>query len=166
MYCPNCAAQIEETQKYCRSCGTDVSLVSQALKGILPEKDDVEAYRGHRRRRSEDKKPPSIEGAVGNFFMGIGFIVVSLAAREYAPAGEIWWFWLLIPAFRCMGAGVGQFLKLRERRLQQERLQMNSMPGQPPITSPTSRVTDTSDALSPLSVTEHTTKHLDPSRPD
>ena len=38
MYCPNCAAQIEETQKYCRSCGTDVNLVSQALKGQLPSK--------------------------------------------------------------------------------------------------------------------------------
>src|SRR5215831_8912793 len=36
MYCPNCAAQIEETQKYCRSCGTDVSLVSQALRANCP----------------------------------------------------------------------------------------------------------------------------------
>src|SRR5215813_14151855 len=170
MYCPNCATQIEETQKYCRSCGTDVNLVSQALKGQLPSKGPVGIHRGHsgrlRERRREDKKPPSIEGAVRVLFTGLGFVFVSLAAREYAPAGEIWWFWLLIPAFRCMGAGVGQFLKLRERRLQQERLQMNSMPGQPPITSPTSRVTETSDALSPLSVTEHTTKHLDPSRPD
>ena len=62
MYCPNCAAQIEDTQKYCRSCGANVSLVSQALKGILPGNDDAGVYRGDfRLMRIEDKKPLSIE---------------------------------------------------------------------------------------------------------
>src|SRR5215468_4761620 len=93
MYCPNCAAQIEETQKYCRSCGANVSLVSQALEGQLPSKVSVGIHRGHRRRlremRREDKKAPSIEGAVRSFFTGLGFVFVSLAAREFAPAGEI-----------------------------------------------------------------------------
>src|SRR5215831_18721732 len=64
MYCPNCAAQIEETQKYCRSCGNDVNLVSQALKGQLPSKVTVGIHRGHsgrlRERRRVDRKPPSI----------------------------------------------------------------------------------------------------------
>jgi len=173
MYCPNCAAQIEETQKYCRSCGTDVNLVSQALKGQLPGKVAVGIHRGHsrrlRERRREDKKPPGIEGAVGTFFTGLGFVFVSFAAREFAPAGHIWWFWLLIPAFSCMGAGIGQFLKLREQRWQQQGSQFDSTPGQPTFTSPTTRMPEisaptTSDPSSPSSVTEHTTKHLDPSR--
>jgi zinc-ribbon domain len=173
MYCPNCAAQIEETQKYCRSCGTDVSLVSQALKGQLPSRGPAGIHLGHRERlrerRREDKKPPSIEGAVRSFFTGLGFVFVSFAAREFAPAGEIWWFWLLIPAFSCMGAGIGQFLKLREQRWQQQGSQFDSMPNQPTFTSPTTRMPEisaptTSDLASPSSVTEHTTKHLDPSR--
>src|SRR5262245_64993159 len=71
MYSPNCAAQIEETQKYCRSCGTDVSLVSQALKGQLPSRGAAGIHLGHserlRERRREDKKPPSIEGAIQIF---------------------------------------------------------------------------------------------------
>src|SRR5262245_11360665 len=181
MYCPNCAAQIEETQKYCRSCGTDVSLVSQALNGQLPSRGDVGIHLGHsgrlrevrrerrlRERRREDK-PPSIEGAVRTFFTGLGFVFVSFAAREYAPAGEIWWFWLLIPAFSCLGAGIGQFLKLREQRRQQQGSQFDSMPSQPTFTSPTTRMPEisvqiTPDPPSPSGVTEHTTKHLDPSR--
>jgi MFS family permease len=168
MYCPNCAAQIEETQKYCRSCGTDVSLVSQALKGQLSSRGAVGHSGRLRERRREDKKPPSIEGAVRAFFTGLGFIFVSFAAMAFAPAGEIWWFWLLIPAFSCMGAGIGQFLKLREQRQQQQGSQFDSMPSQPTFTSPTTRTPEisaptTSDLLSPTSVTEHTTKHLDPS---
>jgi hypothetical protein len=173
MYCPNCAAQIEETQKYCRSCGTDVNLVSQALKGQLPSMGAGGMHRGHsgrlRERRREDNKTPSIERAVRAFFTGLGFLFVSLAAREFAPAGGIWWFWLLIPAFSCMGAGIGQFLKLREQRWQRQGSQFDSMPGQPTFTSPTTRMPEisaptTSDPSSPSSVTEHTTKHLDPSR--
>jgi zinc ribbon protein len=173
MYCPNCASQIEETQKYCRSCGTDVSLISQALKGQLPSRDAVGIHRGHRgrlrERRREDKTPPSIDGAVRTFFTGLGFVFVSFAAREFAPAGKIWWFWLLIPAFSCMGAGIGQFLKLREQRGQQQGSQFDSMPSQPTFTSSTTRMPEisaqtTSDPPSSSSVTEHTTKHLDPSR--
>ena len=173
MYCPNCAAQIEETQKYCRSCGTDVSLVSQALKGQLPSKGDVGIHRGPsgrlRAMRREDKKNPSIEGAVGSFFTGLGFVFVSFAALIFAPAGEIWWFWLFIPAFALMGTGIGQFLKLREQRRQQQGAQFDSMPSQPTFTSPTTHMPEisapaTSDSPSPSSITEHTTKHLDPSR--
>jgi zinc-ribbon domain len=173
MFCPNCSAQIEETQKYCRSCGTDVSLVSQALKGQLPSSDAFGTHREYRRRlrerRREDKRPPGIEGAVRTFFTGIGFIFVSFAALEFAPAGGIWWFWLLIPAFSCMGAGIGQFLKLREQRRQQQGSQIDSTPGQPAFTSPTARMPEISAQTpsappSSSSVTEHTTKNLDPSR--
>lgn len=173
MYCPNCASQIEETQKYCRSCGANVSLVSQALEGQLPGKVTVGIHQGHsgrlRERRREDRKTPSIEGAVRSFFTGLGFVFVSFAAREFAPAGEIWWFWLLIPAFSCMGAGIGQFLKLREQRRRQQRSQFDSMTSQPTFTSPTTRMPEisgptTSEPPSPSSIIEHTTKHLDPSR--
>ncbi len=173
MYCPNCAAQFEETQKYCRSCGTDVNLVSQALKGQLPSKGAVGRHRGHsgrlRERRREDKQHPSIEGAVRAFFTGLGFVFVSFAAREFAPAGKIWWFWLLIPAFSCMGAGIGQFLKLRGQHRQQQVSQFDSKTSQPTFTSPTTRMPEipaptTSEPPSLSSVTEHTTKHLDPSR--
>src|SRR5215510_8229527 len=148
MYCPNCATQIEETQKYCRSCGANVSLISQALEGQLPSKGAVGIHRRHsgrlRERRREDRKPPSIDGAVRSFFTGLGFLFVSFAARGFAPAGEIWWFWLLIPAFSCMGAGIGQFLKLRDQRRRQQGSQFDSVTTQPTFTSPTTRMPEIS----------------------
>jgi hypothetical protein len=51
VYCPNCATQIEETQKYCRSCGTDMGLVSHALKGQLSSRGAAGIHRGHSGRR-------------------------------------------------------------------------------------------------------------------
>jgi hypothetical protein len=68
-----------------------------------------------------------------------------------------------------MGAGIGQFLKLREQRRQQQGSHFDSMPSQPTFTSPTTRMPEiaaqtTSDTPSSSSITEHTTKHLDPSR--
>ena len=41
MYCPNCAATIDGV-KFCRSCGSNVSLVPQAMSGQLPQSDDAE----------------------------------------------------------------------------------------------------------------------------
>jgi hypothetical protein len=60
-------------------------------------------------------------------------------------------------------------LKLHEQRRQQQGSQFDSMPSQSTFTSPTARMPEisaptTSDLSSPSSVTEHTTKHLDPSR--
>ena len=168
MYCPNCGGQIEETQKFCRSCGANVSLVPQALTGQLPQlaPEEVETPPGRRHHRHH--RPISIERAASLFFNGLGLIFVSFAARNFAPAGKIWWFWLLIPAFSCMGAGVGQYLKLREQQRQQRPQQPNPIITQQNFASPTARMPEisaptNSEVASPSSVTEHTTKHLDQS---
>ncbi|MGH9839501.1 MAG: hypothetical protein ACREEM_12035 [Blastocatellia bacterium] len=136
-----------------------MSLVPQALTGELT----------HRGRHRHDK-PISIERAASSFFTGLAFIFVAFAARGFAPAGQIWWFWLLIPAFTCMGRGIGLYLKLREQqRQQQQRAQFNPVVNQPNLTPPAAPGLEppaptTSELRIPSSVTENTTRHLDPSR--
>src|SRR5262249_34591626 len=170
MYCPKCAAQIEDTQKFCRSCGANVSLVSQALEGQLPNAltIGVHAGRGRHRRRNwhEEKRPPSIERAVGSFFTGIGFIMAALAVLFFFPGGVTWGWAFFIPGFACLGGGAGQYLRLKEQRQQQQfnsasnpqsSYQTTVQPSQPvaELSAPT-----TSELQTPASVTEHTTKHL------
>lgn len=168
MYCPNCANPIDGTQKFCRACGANVSLVPQAMSGNLPTTPHIGVHYGRHRRR--ERRPPAIEGAVSSFFAGIGFLAVSIAVAKYAPAGHLWWFWMLIPAFSCIGAGIGQYLKLKEYERQRQQALHPTTPqmnlAAPPqayaagLPAPT-----TSELPPPSSIAEHTTKHLDPSRP-
>src|SRR5262249_35099854 len=128
MYCPKCAAQIEETQKFCCSCGANVSLVSQALEGRLPNKvtvgmiglQDLQNWHGRSKKgRHRDDKTVSIEKAAATFFTGIGFVMAALAVLRYFPGGFTWGWAFFIPGFACIGEGVGQYLRLKEQRQQQ-----------------------------------------------
>lgn len=159
MYCPKCAAPIEGS-KFCRSCGANVSLVPQALTGELPVQP---ADDRHGRRHG---KSPSVEKAMGNIFTGIGFIFIALAIWRFMPGGFVWWFWMLIPAFSLIGAGVGQYLKVREMERQRS-LEARPAGYRPPeslsgteeqaVLSPPT----TSELKAPGSIAEHTTRHLE-----
>jgi hypothetical protein len=166
MYCPNCAAPIDGV-KFCRSCGSNVSLVPQAMSGQSPQSEAPvgELHFGvHRLGRRHRRREPSVEGAAISFFSGIGFIIAAIAILFYAPAGASWWWSFLIPAFATIGQGVGQYLQWREQQRKQSILERpvnqpgahQSFPQPPAIHAPT-----TSELVKPSSVTEHTTRHLE-----
>jgi hypothetical protein len=166
MYCPNCAAPINGV-KFCRSCGANVSLIPEAMTGRL-EADSEDKPRRSRHRK--DKKPPTIEGAMSSIFTGLGFLFVSFAVLRFFPGGRIWWFWMLIPAFACLGEGIGKYLRLKSE--QQRALTPPSMPPQTPMMMPEQPVQHpqikaptTSNLQAPAgSITEGTTRNLDPAR--
>ena len=177
MYCPNCAAPVDG-MKFCRKCGANVSLVPQALTGQLPTAEPatpseplaIGIHYGRRgRQRDRQNKPPSIEGAAGEFFGGLGLLLVSLAIWQFFPGGAYWWFWLLIPAFGAMGKGIGQYLSVREQQRNLLPPPFNAptasshAPAQPQFSAPT-----TSELKLPVnaptpqaSIAEHTTALLD-----
>ncbi len=119
MFCPKCGTKNPANGKFCRSCGTDLSPVSDALAGkssnqwqnfsamkpIKPlEPMDLWNHKG---------KPVHWEGAFGKLFMGIAFMVVSIVIAV-SGRGTGWWFWMLIPAFSMLGAGIAQIMQLRK----------------------------------------------------
>lgn len=167
MFCPKCGSQSPEDLKYCRSCGTDLGAVSQALTGklALPGKSESRGHRG---------EEPRIDSAINSLFTGLAFICVSFAVLFFAPAGRIWWFWMLIPAFISLGKAIGEYMRWKER--QRGRVEAQSQPqfqppSQPPqylSPPPVSGAYDTPrsfEAAPPPSVTEGTTRHLDAARP-
>lgn len=172
MFCPRCAAQNTEEAKFCRSCGADISLVPQAVSGALAERlavgeDNFESRvlsRHERRARKRSGAPVNIERAVRSFFMGVALIFVAFAARTWAPAGSIWWFWLFIPAFGMLADGVSTYLRLAEEKKRTTAAPPFYTP--PPTAVPHApRVNElpqrnTGEMIPPPSVTEGTTRHL------
>ena len=165
MYCPNCAASIDGA-KFCRSCGSNVSLVPQAMSGQLPQSHASEGelhfgvhHLGHRHRR---EKEPNVEGAIPELFIGIAFMVAAFSVLVFAPGGVFWWWSLLIPAFALIGEAVGKYLRWREQQRRQTSFNQPFVYQEPAQAAAISAPT-TSELVKPSSVTEHTTRHLETS---
>ncbi|HEY0170186.1 MAG TPA: zinc ribbon domain-containing protein [Pyrinomonadaceae bacterium] len=171
MFCPKCATQNIEGAKFCRSCGTDISLVPQVLTGQLAARlsaADDETLQGHRRhRRGRRDGAPSIERAVKNLFMGVAFIFIAFAVKTWAPAGHIWWFWMFLPAAGMLADGVSTYLRLAsEGKSHAAHADPHAhTPPRPSFAPPPRSVgslptADTGEMVPPPSVTEGTTRHL------
>ena len=167
MYCPKCGTENIEEARFCRGCGADIGLVSQALSGHLPEKrsaghDLEESSHGRYGRHQRRQREPRIDKAITNIFTGIGFILVASMVYVFAPAGKIWWFWMLIPAFTMLGGGIAEYVRYKHSRGGE----LSSPEGESrPAAVPPARVSalpprNTSEMVPPPSVTEGTTRHL------
>ena len=162
MFCPKCGIQNPETGKFCRSCGTDLEPVSNALSGKLPLDESCFNSKG---------KPVSRESAATKFSMGVAFVIIAIALAVTGKGGG-WWFWMLIPAFMMLGTGAAQYAYLRNFERGKQRFTAESEnvisggvsnaslpPPQTTFVAPESRY-KTGD-LVPPSVTDPTTKHLE-----
>jgi hypothetical protein len=164
MFCPKCATQNLEGASYCRSCGANISLIPHALSGQLPQAREDDLDIGSRRRRRRGREL-SLDHAFKNIFMGIAFLLISLALA-YSRMGTGWWFWMLIPAFSMMGTGVAQYIRLKERSKQVFPIGNVGQPSMQPSMQPPRRVDafptpNTGELVPPPpSVTEGTTRHL------
>jgi hypothetical protein len=182
MFCPKCGVKNPEAGKFCRSCGTDLSPVSEALSG-KPSNSELPGFRmtiqpmqpiqpiNLMNRRG---KSVSWESMLSTMFTGLAFLVISiiLGVSGVANASR-WWFWLLIPAFAMLGTGLAQYIQLKKNEQkfvpnsQQPEIvksfDQNSNASLPPIqteyVAPESRY-KTGD-LMPPSVAEGTTRHLE-----
>ena len=164
MFCPKCGIQNPDTGKFCRSCGTDLGNVSDALSGKLV----IEKGCGTNRRG----RPITIESAAAKFFMGLAFLAVSVILA-FTGKGSGWWFWMLIPAFMFVGSGIAQYMQIR--RTERGRMnfsaeagravhaapQQSTLPPQPANFAPFPESRYKTGDLFPPSVTDGTTRHLE-----
>src|ERR1041384_8318266 len=95
MFCPKCATKNLDGASFCRTCGANISLVPQALTGQLAQPPvEEEFYEGRRGKRGKEL---TLDRAFKHIFMGIAFFIVAIALSR--TIGQVWWFWMLIPAF-------------------------------------------------------------------
>jgi hypothetical protein len=144
MYCPTCAAQNIDNAQFCRTCGADISFLSQAVTRRLPEKEQQAAEKGLRYS-----------------FIGAGFLLIAIIMLFAAPAPTNWalCFSMLCAAFPLLGSGVAKMLSVRryQQRFTLGSAETQKLAGQSVGQLPPR---NTSEIVPPASITEGTTKTL------
>ncbi|KXK02167.1 MAG: hypothetical protein UZ17_ACD001001537 [Acidobacteria bacterium OLB17] len=161
MFCPKCGQTNPEGSRFCRGCGTEIADIA----GTLAAKAASPAL------QCDKGKPITYERAIGKLFTGFAFLAVSIALA-FSRMGTGWWFWMLIPAFASLGAGVAQYMQLRRYEKGQAAFAAG-MPHQIVAPPPSYGLPDRQPApasvesryktgdLVPPSVTDNTTRHLE-----
>ena len=160
MFCPKCAAQNLEGASFCRVCGQNISLVPQALTGELQQTNEAELSRFEKRQLRRHGKEVSLERAFKNMFMGIAFLLVTMALM-FSRMGAGWWFWMLIPAFSMLGTGIAQLIRIKEatnRPLSFQNPVQAAIQNPQHVSFPRRNTGELT--APPPSVTEGTTRHL------
>lgn len=169
MFCPKCGTQNPDDGRFCRSCGADLGNVSAALSGKISKPQNLVDRKG---------RPVNWESAITKIFTGAAFLVVAVVLGITGMAGaRVWWFWMLIPAFSALGAGIAQYVQLKKSEGQNVVVAPQNTQNtiaQPPVNQalpptqtdyvapPKGSIYDTGElAPRPGSVTEATTRHLE-----
>lgn len=157
MYCPKCATDNIDNAKFCRTCRANLSLLPQALSGQLPEErsDRVgDAIQVAIKRRRE----PQLGRGIRKLFLGLAFLTIVAAALVTRGSPGFGLIWLLIPAFLFLGKGIAEIVTVLSAANAANQI---SMPRSAPSTNELSPRQEY-ETLTPPSVTEGTTRHMDP----
>jgi hypothetical protein len=174
MFCPKCGTQNPETGKFCRSCGTDIGVVTNALSGKTPGVNKFDYALAELEKKDKRRKNPDdvFANGIKEIFGSLGFIAVAIIlAVTGIIGGKVWWFWLLIPAAAMIGNGIASIWKSKRmaKRIESTANQSNllSPPAQNAALPPTNTEYVAPETryktgdLVPPSVTDGTTRHLE-----
>jgi hypothetical protein len=154
MFCPNCAAQNESSQHYCRTCGLKLDALEAELKMQNPSDDLAILLKKKRRMDLLGTGALSIAGI-------IGFSLLLTVAVYYKL--------MLLGPELLFGSAIGAlilfllaaifFLAYSKFVLKIDRV-VSSSSQQPELTVPTGKLLQDPAPFEPASVTEHSTELL------
>lgn len=152
MYCPYCAAQNETGMKFCRACGQDLSLVSQALQKSGPMMLLGQLSKELKENKELRRKPSIVRGALWTSIGLLNSIVWFRLFFKY-PSSLNWPSVLGISiALFFLGLGVREFVKYKRGLVLEEPDNREH----PAVDEP-----QFGSVLGLQSITESTTQHLD-----
>jgi hypothetical protein len=155
MFCPKCGSETVSDARYCRTCGTDVSVVQRALTGQMSTGTSPMAA-----PPGAAEAPKLLEKSIKSATLGIGFIAVAFCSLIFAPAGHLWWFWMFIPAFAMIGSAIAEYVRYRTA-IGASPLPTRTSAGLTGARAPDLPAGPYAEQLPPPSVTENTTRQLE-----
>jgi hypothetical protein len=169
MYCPRCAAQSIDDPKFCRSCGADLKAVALALAGQnLPAKGVKDkAKRSKAEKSPEEKRSKGVRDAIEGATLLVGSLLICLAINllsnhpdRIAVMGlwAVFFGWMACWGVFAIASGLGAIMQAAS---------MGSKAALPQPADEPIKVPDTDPLANPapsplLSVTENTTRSLEP----
>lgn len=174
MYCPNCGSNNQPDVSFCTRCGTSLTLVSDALAGKVATPAQLDERTAALVRRYYAGRHKMLLGA-GSLIAGVALSAILLMSGQWS-----WLFWVFLWALLGLfGYGARNFtrgwhqwsrssieLKALGYRLPASGAPHLAQKDASQLTAPAARIAalpqvDSSAAVPPASITEHTTRHLD-----
>ncbi len=164
MFCPSCGTQVVEEKKFCIKCGTNLAVVSDALAGRSAPSEPSPLIKAVPQFHRELGK------AVAKGVTGTGLLVTALIVflTSQHPDALVFTVGLSIGGMVCLGKAISTYYEALAAVRQAELIAAQqraarAMPSAATLTSLSPPVPTTSNLISPGSVVEHTTKHLEKS---
>ena len=154
MFCSKCGLQNADETKFCRGCGADLANVLAIVDHKAPET-----------RAVAEKHIELFSAGVRGLTIGAGFFIVSALAFILSTNGGLAFsLFTLMFAFFFAGTGFSRLIHARGLKAIGPRNEPAKLStGQTEFIKPSRSIYETDDlAARQLSVTENTTRHLDP----
>ena len=153
MFCPNCAAQNDASQHYCRTCGLKLDVIATELTLQKPSEEVAALLKKRARMELIGKSALTISGIIGFFLLltQVVYYKLILLGPEVLFGSAIGALVLFLLASIFFLAYPKFFLKI-------DRTTPHS-PEQPELATPTSKLLN-DPPFEPASVTEHSTELL------
>jgi len=165
MYCPRCAAKCTDDTKFCRACGADLKVVALALaEQQLPSKDGKNDTQAPGREKTWiEKRGEGARKAVEGAIMLVGSLLICLAihfSNNHDPLGiwVVFFGWMACWGVFSLASGIGAIAQAASMRAEAPQ----SQPADDPVTVPDTDPLDNARLSPSPSVTENTTRSLEP----